>query len=118
MLKTLVVAGRDRARLAEVTQIASRFGLDLLLARLGLSAGGAMTAVMLASYPDVFAGGAIIAGLPFASANTLPAALERMRGEGSPSRRELAARAGGASAQPLRGPVRRDPLRPASLDLP
>jgi poly(hydroxyalkanoate) depolymerase family esterase len=31
----------------------------------GLSAGAAMTAVMLATYPDVFAGGAIIAGLPY-----------------------------------------------------
>ena len=31
----------------------------------GLSAGGAMTSVMLASYPDLFAGGAIIAGLPY-----------------------------------------------------
>src|SRR5215204_1350622 len=31
----------------------------------GLSAGGGMTAVMLATYPEVFAGGAIIAGLPY-----------------------------------------------------
>lgn len=31
----------------------------------GLSAGGAMTAVMLANYPDRFAGGAIFAGLPY-----------------------------------------------------
>ncbi|MDP1910436.1 MAG: PHB depolymerase family esterase, partial [Hyphomicrobium sp.] len=44
----------------------------------GLSAGGAMASVMLATYPDLFAGGAVIAGLPFASARTLPEALERM----------------------------------------
>lgn len=31
----------------------------------GLSAGGAMVSVMLAAYPDVFAGGAIIAGVPY-----------------------------------------------------
>ena len=37
----------------------------------GLSAGGAMTSVMLATYPDVFAGGAMIAGLPFATANNV-----------------------------------------------
>jgi poly(hydroxyalkanoate) depolymerase family esterase len=35
----------------------------------GLSAGGAMTAALLATYPDVFAGGAILAGLPFGSAS-------------------------------------------------
>jgi poly(hydroxyalkanoate) depolymerase family esterase len=34
----------------------------------GLSAGGAMASVMLATYPEVFAGGAIIAGLPFGCA--------------------------------------------------
>ncbi len=36
----------------------------------GLSAGAAMTSVMLATYPDVFAGGAIMAGLPYACATT------------------------------------------------
>ncbi|MFS8978261.1 PHB depolymerase family esterase [Cupriavidus necator] len=35
----------------------------------GLSAGGGMTAVMLATYPELFAGGAIIAGIPYKCAN-------------------------------------------------
>lgn len=37
---------------------------------------------MLATYPEVFAGGAIIAGLPYGSATSVPQALERMRGHG------------------------------------
>ena len=56
-----------------------------------------MSAVMLASYPELFAAGAVIAGLPFASADTLPEALERMRGQGVPSRRELHSRANAAA---------------------
>ena len=48
----------------------------------GLSAGGAMTSIMLATYPELFAGGAIIAGLPFGAASTVPEAFERMRGSG------------------------------------
>lgn len=44
----------------------------------GLSAGGAMTAAMLANYPDVFAGGAIIAGLPFGAARDATRAFDAM----------------------------------------
>jgi len=44
----------------------------------GLSAGGAMTSVMLAVYPDVFAAGAIIAGLPFGIASNVREALGGM----------------------------------------
>ncbi|UVC15532.1 extracellular catalytic domain type 1 short-chain-length polyhydroxyalkanoate depolymerase [Mesorhizobium onobrychidis] len=55
----------------------------------GLSAGGAMTSAMLACYPEVFAGGAIIAGLPYGSAKTVPEAFDRMRGHGMPSERQL-----------------------------
>ena len=44
----------------------------------GLSAGGAMTSVMLATYPEVFAGGAIIAGLPYGAASNVQEALGAM----------------------------------------
>src|SRR5260221_5550537 len=44
----------------------------------GLSAGGAMTSVMLATYPEVFAAGAIIAGLPFGVATNVREALNGM----------------------------------------
>lgn len=46
----------------------------------GLSAGGAMAAAMLAAYPDRFAAGAIIAGLPAGAADTLAEALSEMSG--------------------------------------
>ncbi len=46
----------------------------------GLSAGGGMAATMLAAYPEVFAGGAIIAGLPHGAAHSMPEAFEAMGG--------------------------------------
>ena len=48
----------------------------------GLSAGGAMATAMLATYPEIFAGGAVIAGLPYGSAASVPEAFDRMRGHG------------------------------------
>lgn len=57
----------------------------------GLSAGGAMAATMLAAYPETFAAGAIIAGLPHGSASTIPEAFDRMRGHGGPSEKALQA---------------------------
>lgn len=44
----------------------------------GLSAGGAMTAVMLAAYPEVFRGGAIVAGVPYGCARGMVDALNCM----------------------------------------
>ena len=44
----------------------------------GLSAGGAMTTAMLAAYPEVFAAGAIIAGLPYGTAGNVQQAFESM----------------------------------------
>ena len=55
----------------------------------GLSAGGAMTSVMLATYPEIFAGGAIIAGLPFGVATNVREALSGMLQSPSRSAGEL-----------------------------
>ncbi|RJF76092.1 extracellular catalytic domain type 1 short-chain-length polyhydroxyalkanoate depolymerase [Rhodopseudomonas palustris] len=55
----------------------------------GLSAGGAMAAVMLATYPDVFAGGAVIAGLPYGVATNVRQALKEMRQPSQHSARQL-----------------------------
>ena len=68
----------------------------------GLSAGGAMAAIMLATYPYVFAGGAIIAGLPFGCARSVAEAFARMRGDGYPPAAELEALVRHASGH--RGP--------------
>lgn len=45
----------------------------------GLSAGGAMAAAMMAAYPAVFAGGAVVAGMPVGAASSVSLALMRMR---------------------------------------
>jgi poly(3-hydroxybutyrate) depolymerase len=47
--------------------------------------------MMLATYPEVFAGGAIIAGLPYGVAMTVPEAFDRMRGHGMPTPIDLRA---------------------------
>lgn len=52
----------------------------------GLSAGGAMTSNMLASYPDKFAGGAILAGLPHGAAASVQEAFQQMRSYSPTSR--------------------------------
>lgn len=44
----------------------------------GLSAGGAMAGVMMAAYPEVFAAGGVIAGLPYGSATSVQQALQSM----------------------------------------
>lgn len=100
-------SGRDRGEPLSIRQMIAKLVTDHGLdpARIfvtGLSAGGAMTSVMLAAYPELFAGGAIIAGLPYATASGVPEAFDRMRGHGSPDIEELAARVRRAS--PHEGP--------------
>jgi len=60
----------------------------------GLSAGGAMAAALLAAYPDVFAAGAVVAGLPVGVASDVGSALARMHAAGTEPREVLAERAG------------------------
>jgi poly(hydroxyalkanoate) depolymerase family esterase len=69
-----------------VAAATERFGSDptrVFVA--GLSAGGAMAAALLAAYPDVFAGGAVVAGLPVGAASSVTEALRRMA-EAGPDR--------------------------------
>ena len=68
----------------------------------GLSAGGAMASVMLATYPEVFAGGAIIAGLPYGCARNVQQAFEAMFAERADGAQALGDRVRSASG--YRGP--------------
>ncbi|MDB4939194.1 MAG: Esterase, depolymerase family [Labilithrix sp.] len=62
--------GGEAASIAAMTAYAkSQYGATKAFVT-GLSAGAAMTAVMLATYPDVFEAGAIMAGLPYACATS------------------------------------------------
>ncbi|BCG71583.1 LpqC, poly [Mesorhizobium sp. 113-1-2] len=97
---------RDRGEVLSIRQMieamVTKHGLDRWRVFItGLSAGGAMAAAMLATYPEVFAGGAIIAGLAYGSASTIPEAFDRMRGHGGPSQSELQRRL--AQASPHQG---------------
>jgi poly(hydroxyalkanoate) depolymerase family esterase len=64
---------------AAVTHLIATRGIDPARVFVtGLSAGGAMASSLLATYPDVFAAGAIIAGLPHGAAASMPEAFEAM----------------------------------------
>jgi feruloyl esterase len=74
---------RDRGEALSIKQMVDRMAADHAIDRrrifvTGLSGGGAMTSVMLATYPDVFAGGAVVAGLPYGCAASLQEAFEAM----------------------------------------
>ena len=74
---------RGRGEVASIAGMVGRMAADFGLDRqrvfvTGLSAGGAMTAALLACYPELFAAGAIVAGLPFGSADSVQSALGAM----------------------------------------
>jgi poly(hydroxyalkanoate) depolymerase family esterase len=80
----------------------------------GLSAGGAMASVMLATYPEVFAGGAIIAGVAYGCASGVAEAFDCMGGRARSDARELGARVRRAS--PHQGPWPRIQIWQGSAD--
>ncbi|MGU3391707.1 extracellular catalytic domain type 1 short-chain-length polyhydroxyalkanoate depolymerase [Sphingomonas sp. M1A8_2b] len=84
-------AGGEAASIAQMTEtMIARHALDPQRVYVtGLSAGGAMTVAMLATRPDLFAGGAVIGGLAYGTATGVSQALDRMRGHGDSSDRTL-----------------------------
>lgn len=77
---------RGSGEAASIHQMAEhaigRFGADRRRVFVnGLSAGGAMASVMLATHPETFAGGAIIAGLPYGCAGSVQEAFGAMFSE-------------------------------------
>jgi len=78
-------AARDSGEAASIRQMIARLvdTAGINPARIfvtGLSAGGAMAASLLATYPEVFAGGAVIAGLPHGAAASVQDAFAAMAG--------------------------------------
>lgn len=94
--------GRDLGEAQSIHEMVehaiSNFGIDRQRVFItGLSAGGAMAAVMLATYPEVYASGAIIAGLPYGSAHSVQEAFKVMFNDQQSSARTLGDRVRAAS---------------------
>lgn len=80
----------------------------------GLSAGGAMASVMLATYPEIFAAGAIIAGVAYGCASGVAEAFDCMGGRARGDAKALAASVRRAS--PHKGPWPRVQVWQGSAD--
>jgi poly(hydroxyalkanoate) depolymerase family esterase len=100
---------RDSGEALSIDQMVERMKADYRvdLRRIyvtGLSAGGAMTSIMLATYPEVFAGGAIMSGVPYSCATTLSQSFSCMQSSVAKTPKDwgdLVRRASRATAWPI-----------------
>ncbi|WP_315780741.1 MULTISPECIES: PHB depolymerase family esterase [unclassified Bradyrhizobium] len=75
---------RGQGEVASIREMIARMVADCAIDErrifvTGLSAGGAMTMAMLSAHPELFAAGAVIAGLPFGTARNMRDAILQMR---------------------------------------
>lgn len=101
---------RDQGEALSIRQMIdtmiARYSLDPARVYItGLSAGGAMTAVMLSLYPERFAGGAVVAGIPSGCADTVSEAFQCMKPglDLTPEEWKRRANVGSATRLPLVG---------------
>jgi poly(hydroxyalkanoate) depolymerase family esterase len=90
------LVARDRGELGSIREMiasaAERHAIDAgRIFVMGLSAGGALASLLLATYPDLFNAGAVVAGLPVGSARDAMTAMSVMRNAAKHTGEEWAA---------------------------
>ena len=106
---SLAITARDRGEALSIAQmidamISKASSRPIACLRRRPFGGGAMTAAMLAAYPERFAGGAIVAGVPYGCADTVVRALHWMKPGVDRKPEEWRKALGETSASPTRYP--------------